>query len=259
MTSTGQSEDERRALAAIALACLDLTELSEGATGEKIEALCKKAVGPHGAVAAVCVDIPFVRLAKQALGESGVKVATVVNFPEGDLPIGQVEKEISQALENGADEIDAVIPWRAFSRGETMAVAGLVGAARIAAPPPIPLKAILETGALGEARLISRAADMAIAAGADFIKTSTGKSPVGATPDAAKLMLAAIKASHRPVGLKVSGGVRRFADAAEYMALAQESFGVVTPQNFRIGASGLLAELEAVLEGRTPPSETDGY
>ncbi len=170
-----------------------------------------------------------------------------------------MEKEIATALANGADEIDVVIPWRAFSRGETMSVAGLVGAARIAAAPPVPLKAILETGALGEPRLISGAAQMAIAAGADFIKTSTGKTPMGASPEAAQLMLDAIKASRRPVGLKVSGGVRRYVDAEEYLRLADAAFGTATPQNFRIGASGLLAELEAVIEGRTPPSETDGY
>lgn len=252
-------EGARRRIAARALACLDLTELSDGASVEKIDALCEKANGPHGPVAAVCIGPEHVAHAKARLEGTPIRIATVANFPEGDLSVEEVEREITTAIAAGADEIDIVIPWRALTRGEPTTVAAMVGAARKVCEPPVVLKTILETGALGEPRLIKRACEMALAGGTDFLKTSTGKTPLGATPEAAEIMLDMIKTGFRPVGLKVSGGVRRYADAAGYLGMADAAFGEARPENFRIGASGLLAELEAVLEGRTPPSEDDGY
>jgi deoxyribose-phosphate aldolase len=114
------------------------------------------------------------------------------------------------------------------------------------------LKVILETGQLGERALIETASRIAIDAGADFIKTSTGKTPVSATPEAAEIMLNAIKASGRPVGLKVSGGIRTVADAALYLELADRIMGATwaTPKTFRIGASSVYDALIAALEGR---------
>lgn len=255
---TAEPTTDRAAIARRALACLDLTELSETADSARIAQLCADALTAHGPVAAVCVWPRFVTEAKAALGPDGPKVATVANFPDGHLAPDRVEADIAEALEAGADEIDVVIPWSRFVRGETAPLLALVGAARAATKPPAPLKVILETGALGDQRLVAQAAEIALAAGADFLKTSTGKTPVGATPEAARTLLDAITASGFPTGLKVSGGVRTMADAAFYVAEAETAFGAaVTPARFRIGASGLLTELLAVIEGRTPPSEDD--
>ncbi|HEU0222947.1 MAG TPA: deoxyribose-phosphate aldolase, partial [Paracoccaceae bacterium] len=124
-----------------------------------------------------------------------------------------------------------------------------------------PLKAILETGVLGEEGLIRQAAELAVAGGADFLKTSTGKVAVNATPRAVRILLEVIRDAGRPVGLKPSGGVRSLADAAGYLGLADEIMGEgwAGPQTFRIGASGLLDVLVAALSGGEAPRPSEGY
>ena len=126
---------------------------------------------------------------------------------------------------------------------------------------PATLKAILETGELADPALIRQAADAALAGGADFLKTSTGKVPVNATPEAAEILLRAILASGRDVGLKPAGGVRTTADAATYLALCDRLMGEgwATPARFRIGASGVLAALLATLDGAEAPAAGKGY
>jgi deoxyribose-phosphate aldolase len=126
------------------------------------------------------------------------------------------------------------------------------------------LKVILETGELRDAALIGRACALALDAGADFLKTSTGKTPVSATPDAARVLLGAIAtdaAACGHVGFKPSGGIRTVADAALYIALTRDALGAeaVTPQRFRIGASGLLNDIEAVLGDADRPAAATGY
>lgn len=111
------------------------------------------------------------------------------------------------------------------------------------------MKVILETGELTDVDVVERAAELAIVHGADFVKTSTGKSPVSATPDAASAMLRAVERAGRPVGLKPSGGIRSVDDAERYMALAEPVLGDLTPANFRFGASGLLDALLAAVGG----------
>ncbi len=141
--------------------------------------------------------------------------------------------------------------------GDDQIAADMVGEVKAAcAEGGALLKVILETGRLPDAAAIRRAADIAIANGADFIKTSTGKTPVSATPEAARVMLEAIKASGRPVGLKPSGGIRTLADAATYLALADEMMGPgwASPATFRFGASGLHQTLLDALNG-TPAGE----
>ena len=120
---------------------------------------------------------------------------------------------------------------------------------------------ILETGELRDPDLIKRAAGLAIAEGADFIKTSTGKVRVNATPEAARIMLEAIAGSDRPVGLKPAGGIRTLGDAAEYLALADEIMGPgwATPQRFRFGASGVLDVILAALDGGAAPASGTCY
>lgn len=245
--------------AATALACLDLTDLADGCTAADVAALCAKATTPHGAVAAVCVWPRFVEQARAALPRE-VAVATVVNFPYGADRVVPVVAETEQALADGADEIDVVLPYRAFAEGRADVAAAMLDAVRVATGPKL-MKVILETGMLHEPGVIRRAADLAIAEGADFLKTSTGKVATGATPEAARVMLDAIAASSARVGLKVSGGVRTLEDAETYLGLAREAMGPnwPRPRTFRIGASGLLTALLAALDGAAAPEPAKGY
>jgi deoxyribose-phosphate aldolase len=246
--------------ARLALHCLDLTSLKEDDTQASIEALAARAATPHGAPAALCVYARWVAAARQALaghGLAGVRVATVVNFPRGDTAPAGVAAEIHAALAAGADEIDAVFPWRALQAGDAASGAALVQACRQAcdaARPGVPLKIILETGELQEPRLIRQAAVIAAGQGADFLKTSTGKVPVNATPEAVAVLLEVIAPQRERLGLKVAGGLGGLADVQRYLALAQQACGAgwLTPQRLRFGASSLLPVLLATLQGDAP-------
>ena len=243
-----------------ALACLDLTNLNDDCTAADVQTLCARAQTAHGPVAAVCVWPRFVADARRALGNAPVKVATVVNFPRGCEPIAPVAAETAQALADGAHEIDVVLPYRAFAEGRADSAALLISAVRQVARDAV-MKVILETGMLHDAPVIRRAADMAIDEGADFIKTSTGKVEVNATPAAVAVMLQAIAASPRRVGLKAAGGIRTLADAAGYIAQADAAMGAgwAAPATFRLGASGVLAALLAALDGQAPPDSRAVY
>jgi deoxyribose-phosphate aldolase len=249
-----------RAAAARALACLDLTNLDDDCDTAAIDALCARARTPHGPVAAVCVWPAFVARSRALLAGSGIRVATVVNFPGGDEDVIAVRNMVRQAMIDGADEIDMVVPWRALRAGEQGAVAATVYEVKDAAGRR-KLKAILETGELRDPALIRRAADEALAGGADFLKTSTGKVAVNATPEAAEILLEAIRDSGRDVGLKPAGGVRTTADAALYLDLCDRMMGEgwATPARFRIGASSLLTALLATLGGADAPAGQGGY
>lgn len=228
------------------LSLLDLTSLEASDDDAHIEALCTRARTPFGSVAAVCIHGPFVQLCRRALAGTGVKVATVVNFPHGRPNASAAALETRTLVASGADEIDMVLPFDALTRARDV-----VAACREACGTDVTLKVILETGALVETGRIAEASRIAIAAGADFIKTSTGKLPVGATPEAAKTMLAAIRGSGRPVGFKAAGGVRTLEQAQIYIGLAEAALGAgwCTPKTFRIGASGLLDDLLRRLGG----------
>jgi deoxyribose-phosphate aldolase len=240
------SDDVRDALRAIAL--IDLTDLDDDSSAAAVEALCGRAV-EHG-TAAVCVWPDFVDVAVRCVTGSSVRVATVVDFPTGDERPHAVRLVTEHALADGADEIDVVLPYRAWSAGRTDRAALMLDEVRAAAADAT-VKVILETGALADTGSVSAAATFAIDHGADFVKTSTGKIAVSATPAAASAMLAAIRASGRAVGLKPSGGIRTLADARTYLALADEAMGAdwATPATFRFGASGLLDALLAVAAG----------
>jgi deoxyribose-phosphate aldolase len=234
-------------IAGRSLAALDLTSLGEDDTPVQIEVLCGAARGPGGLPAAVCVYPEHIVSARRALGSAGVtavKVATVVNFPDGGADAVRVARETRRAIAAGADEVDMVLPWARFLAGDHEAARSAVAAGREAATGRV-LKVILETGALAATGAIRGASELALAAGADFIKTSTGKVAVGATPEAARIMLEAIRDHGGHAGFKASGGVRSLADAATYLQLADEILGAgwATPDHFRIGASGLLAEI----------------
>ena len=253
---------DERETARRALACLDLTDLNDDTSQDKVLALCDRASGPHGTVAAICIWPRFVAAARARLGrENPVRIATVVNFPAGNGLVSDTVAETAQAIADGADEIDLVIPWHAFADGNEGAVRAMIRAVRLAAPGPVRLKTILETGELKDQQLIRRASEIALEEGADFIKTSTGKVAVNATLEAARIMLTAIRDSGRSAGFKPAGGIRTVADAAAYLALAEEIMGSgwAGPDTFRFGASGLLGDIEAVLSGKATSAAGEAY
>ncbi len=220
---------------------LDLTSLNDDDTAEVIEALCAKAVTPHGSVAAVCVHAEHVPTALQALEGTDVLVATVANFPDGANDPDAAAQETRDAVAAGAHEVDVVAPWRE----DAAAVEALVAACREAAGDTT-LKVILETGSHPDLETTRALADAALRGGADFLKTSTGKHGQGATATAARVLCEAVRDAGRG-GVKVSGGVKTGTQAAGYIATAQEVLGDdwVSAETFRIGASSLLDDLLA--------------
>lgn len=230
---------------------LDLTELGDAATEADAAARCERAITPHGNVAAVCVWPRHVRVARSTLAGTTIPIATVVNFPTGDEAVPHVVESTELALADGATEIDLVLPYRAMLEGAVEHVVLMLESVRSAASTGgALLKVILETGELGGPEAIDAAARVAIAHGADFVKTSTGKTPVSATPAATAVMLHAIADTPWTVGLKASGGIRTVADAAVYLDQADQMMGPTwaTPRTFRFGASGLLDALLAEID-----------
>jgi len=250
-----------KAEAGRALACLDLTDLSDDCGAGDINELCKKAQTRYGSVAAVCIWPQFVRQASRALRDTQIKIATVVNFPEGDHPTSDVIEMTQKAREDGADEIDMVIPWKALLEGHPENVSARVARVKRAADGAI-VKSILETGMLITPELIQQATRGAIEGGADFVKTSTGKVRVNATPQSARIILEEIRAmGEDDVGFKAAGGVKTTQDAAEYLAIADEIMGPdwARPEQFRFGASSVLDALLATLAGKDAPEPGQGY
>lgn len=248
------TDTELVAAARTALACLDLTSLGDDDTPADIDRLCGRAIGApgRGPVAAVCVWPRFAAQARAQL-PPGIAVAAVANFPDGSTDTARAVAQTQQIVAAGAQEVDLVFPWRDFD-----AAPALLAAVR-AACPGLRLKVILETGELKDEAPIARACGIALAAGADFLKTSTGKTPVSATPQAARVLLQAIAAdpaARERVGFKPSGGIRTVADAALYVGLTRDALGdaALGPQRLRIGASGLLNDIEAVLAGAERPA-----
>jgi len=247
-----------------ALDLLDLTSLNDTDTDESIRALAANGNTPFGPPAALCVYARFLgsaRAALDSLGLASVKLATVANFPAGGSDIMAVIAEATAQPALGANEVDVVFPWRALIAGDPELGAKLVAGCRQALPAEVMLKVIIESGELTEPGLIRRATEIAIDNGADFVKTSTGKTPVSATLAAAEIILTIIRASGKPVGFKASGGVKTVADAGRYLALADKIMGEgwVTPRHFRFGASGLLGDIKAVLSGAHPITAAGAY
>jgi deoxyribose-phosphate aldolase len=228
-----------------ALSVVDLTRLERPDEAEAIDALAAKAVSPAGTVAAICVYPEWI---ERVIG-TGVPVAAVANFPAGEDDPDLAAREAAGAVETGAAEVDVVVPWRAFAAGDDGAIERIVAATRAAIGDATGLKAILETGSLDGPDAIREAGERALSAGADFLKTSTGKVGRGATLEATRVLLEVVKhAGHGAV--KASGGVRTAEQAAEYLALADEVMGAgwATPEHFRIGASALVDDLLGRLE-----------
>ncbi len=240
-----------------ALACLDLTDLADDSNEESIDALCAKAQGDAfglGPVAAVCVWPRWVARARSQL-PAHIAVAAVVNFPSGDEPVDAVLRQVETLRESGAQEVDLVFPYRRLMAGSPTDVAycaGLLQQVRQASQGLL-LKVILESGELAPERL-PQACELALQAGADFLKTSTGKTPHGASLEACRTLLRAMcKHPQRDrLGLKPSGGLRTVADVQPYIQLVQDMLGpdAAVPARFRIGASGLWNDIARVLGAR---------
>ncbi len=239
----------------LAIRCCDLTTLEGSDSPGKIRQLAAKAMRPAPVdsdiphVAALCIYPRWVALAVDILKNSGVKVASVATaFPSGQLSLDLRLQEIERALAEGADEIDIVISRGAFLAGDDEVVFEEVAASKRAAGPAH-VKVILETGELGSFDRVRRTSLVAMAAGADTIKTSTGKISPASTLPVALVMAEAIRDFHdetgRAVGLKVAGGIRSAKDALRYLVIVKETLGDdwLTPDRFRIGASSLLNDL----------------
>lgn len=240
--------DAERLIGLVDLTRLESTDKTDAAEAAAIRDLCSRAATDFGPVAAVCVHPCWVALAKRTLTDSGlrdtVRLATVANFPTGTGTVDDTVAEIAAALDDGADEVDVVLPWRALQSGDLDTVQGLLAASRMACPNRT-MKVILETGELDAPDLIRQAAEAAMACGADFLKTSTGKVAVNATLAAAAVVLEAIRESGREVGFKASGGIRSAQDAQAYLTLAEEMMGRdwIRVEHLRFGASSLLDDL----------------
>ena len=234
---------------------MDLTSLNSSDTEQSISLLCQKALQPsltvHALpqVAAVCIYPQHLGTAIKLLHASPVRVATVAGgFPLGNSATAQKLSEVKEALQWGADEIDMVLNRDLLLSGEYMQVHDDIAAIK-ACCGPIPLKVILETGALPTFELVRLASQIAIAAGADFIKTSTGKIAQGASLEAVLVMLDAIKEEYarsgKKIGLKPSGGISNAKSAIDYLKLTQHILGPewLQPNLFRFGASSLLGDV----------------
>lgn len=237
-----ESEDAR------VLSALDLTRLADDDAPAVIRTLCGSAAAAAIRPAAVCVFASYAAVARTALAElgaAGIEVACVANFPRGDGDPESVLEEIRVALAAGAGEIDLVYPWRAHDAGERGSAATLVRRCKEACGAR-PLKAIIETGEQEGVARIRELALAAIDAGADFVKTSTGTTRVGATPEAARVILECLRERGRG-GLKASGGIRTLGQARAYLELADGicGSGWATPLRFRIGTSTLLGGMRA--------------
>jgi deoxyribose-phosphate aldolase len=256
----------------IVIACMDLTTLEGKDTPCRVDQLCRKAMTPDTRdttlppVAAVCVYPSLVEEAKRALAGSSVKVASVATgFPAGQTSVEVKIAETRGAVAAGADEVDMVIDRGAFLAGRYAEVAREIVAVKEACGPAH-LKVILETGELGTYDNVRRASMLAMEAGADFIKTSTGKVVPAATLPVALAMLQAARdfneRTGRRVGAKVAGGIRTAKQALQYLVLVKETCGdeYLGPQTFRIGASTLLNDvLRQLWKERTGAYQSDDY
>ena len=260
-----------------AVTCIDLTTLSGDDTERRVERLCAKARQPVSAAilekldapsittGAVCVYHEMIPAAVRALKGSGIPVAAVsTGFPAGLSPLNLRIAEIEQSVAAGAAEIDIVISRRHVLSGNWQALYDEMRAFR-AACGPAHVKAILATGELGSLRNVARASMVCMMAGADFIKTSTGKESVNATLPVSLVMIRAIRdyflRTGFRVGYKPAGGISKAKDAITYLALMKEELGDrwLCPDLFRFGASSLLNDIERQLEHYVTGNYSAGY
>ncbi|MDX1676869.1 deoxyribose-phosphate aldolase [Arsukibacterium sp.] len=224
---------------------LDVTRLNDSDQTQLMTDWLKQQPQLPVAVAAYCVYPEYLNELRHFKAETAqsFELATVVNFPHGDMPLPLVCQQIKAALTAGATEIDCVMPYQALLNGELQQVADFLSEVRRCSADTC-LKIIIESGELITAQQVARATQLAIDCGADFVKSSTGKVAVGITEEAARIMLTIIAAANRPVGFKASGGVRTIAQALQLIDLYEQITGITaTSATMRIGASALVSEL----------------
>jgi deoxyribose-phosphate aldolase len=269
VTRRSVKKDNQAAWLLRAIACMDLTTLSGDDTPERVRRLCAKARNPlqghvieglgiqdlHLHVGAVCVYHAFVETAVKALEGSGIPVAAVsAGFPHGLSPLAERVDEIHRSVEAGASEIDIVITRAHVFNGDWQALYDEIAAFKEACGPHAHLKTILGTGDLMTLRNVARASWVAMMAGADFIKTSTGKEPVNATLPVSLVMVRCIRdyaeRTGMAVGFKPAGGIRTAKQSLDWLSLMKEELGRpwLEPSLFRFGASGMLGDIERQLE-----------
>lgn len=233
--------------AKLLLSCLDLTSLHDNDTKEGIKEFCSLACTPYGNPAAICVYPRFVNTVKENLRK--MPVATVINFPQGENDTDILKREIPSSLSSGADELDIVLPYKDLLKGRDDEVRQYLTCARKLCGKKV-MKVIIESGELKSVNMIKKATELCIEAKADFVKTSTGKTEISATPEAANIILETIRGSGKNVGFKASGGIKTFMDAKQYLVLAQSIMdkGWVDANHFRIGASSLRDDLLQTIE-----------
>lgn len=253
----------------LAVSMMDLTTLEGKDSPGKVSQMCQKARWPHESpdipsCAAVCVYPKLVPVAKRTLEGSTVKVASVAtSFPAGLSALDVKLSDVRRAVEMGADEIDMVIDRGAMLAGEYGSVFDEIAAVKEACGPAH-LKVILETGELGSYDRVRKASQIAMLAGADFIKTSTGKIVPAATPPVTLVMLEAIRdfyyATGRRIGMKPAGGIRTAKQSLHYLVMVKETLGDawLTPDLFRFGASTLLNDVLMQLEKERTGSYQSG-
>jgi len=255
----------------MALNMIDLTTLEGKDTPGKVEQMCHKAMHPHDAypelptTAAVCVYPTLVRTAKNALKGSGVKVAAVATaFPSGQAPSDVKIRDVKYAVDEGADEIDMVISRGKFLAGDYNFVFDEIAAIKEACGQAR-LKVILETGEIGTLDAVRRASDIAMHAGADFIKTSTGKISVAATMPVTLVMLEAIRDFYyetgKMIGMKPAGGIRTAKQALHNLVMVKETLGNAWLSNewYRFGASSLANDVLMQLVKQKEGNYQSGY
>lgn len=250
-----ENDDRKKSLETV-FQCIDYTTLEGSDNQDKINAFCAKAMSfgnnaLHLSLPAVCIYSPFVRQAKILLKDSGIKVATVAcAFPSGQMPLDLKIKEVEYCVEEGADEVDMVISRGTFLAGNYDDVYNEICAVREVCKCPVHLKVILETGELKTVANIRKASELAIMAGANFIKTSTGKIADAATPLAAIVMIDTVKEYYDNtgimIGFKPAGGMKTVDDALTYYYLVRDILGDkwLNSKYFRIGTSRLADKVQ---------------
>ncbi|RIY34520.1 deoxyribose-phosphate aldolase [Psittacicella hinzii] len=264
--------------AKLVLSLTDLTSLDDKDNFNTIQDLCAKAVSSYGKVAAVCVYKQFANYAKFLLGDQ-VKVATVINFPDGALDPQRFAFEYAYSISQEVDEIDYVFPWRKLvelTANQDKQIADLSKVKEnpvyqemyaLVKPYLAPLskkdtrvKVILESGSLTPNQ-IAIASQICLDFQVDFIKTSTGKFGPGASLEAAQIIFELIKLNKSNTGFKASGGIRTVSQAMEYISLAQSILGdnFIKAETFRFGASGIYNDIVNILEDREPTENNSSY
>ncbi|TVQ95266.1 MAG: deoxyribose-phosphate aldolase [Deltaproteobacteria bacterium] len=258
-TTRSIKKEAKRSGLELVISMMDLTTLEGADTPGRVRELCAKAKqpmvqAPCPPVAAVCVYPTLVPVARQELSGTGIQVAAVATyFPSGQATLQERLDEVRRAVEAGADEIDMVISRGAYLRGDLGFVYDEIASTREACGEAH-LKVILETGELQTYDRVRRASDIAIAAGAHFIKTSTGKVSPAATMPVTLVMLEAIRDHYlrtgEKIGMKPAGGIRTAKQALHYLVMVKETLGDawLTPDLFRFGASSLLNDVLMQLE-----------